>query len=482
VRSLHKLLRSLARPASPARPALVALVALVTLLALTSAAPLRAAATSTPAELGTDGTIYRLWSGTFGELFGTENAAIPGHVPILALDVIAPGQPLARQVVPGTEGAATESSAALLFDRTSNSVHAVWNSRTVGETTVSRLQLRSFAPTGWTQTIELSGGSLTDKSALRLALTTDDYAEVADGIETRVARRVLHLVWVETVGEIAHVYYSPVVFHRGSYLGWNPVVALDELSTPDATFSLAAPVPAALRASPTLVASPTGKVTASFIQSETHHLVTVDVQALPGELGELAEMARGHIVELSNSLGLGDRPLLATMARGHIVELAGKFHPAAAAYMGDETGTLLAGADASADGPMLAEMARGHIVELGRQILGSGLANRCAAEELLLEVSPLDPSTAEAPAFSHFFVLRRMARWELPSDLAADSDARILVSADGSRATVAWSGEGHLFYREVDAGGAWSAVRDLDLAQLPLAEAWDAVARLAAGR
>ena len=77
--------------------------------------------------------------------------------------------------------------------------------------------------------------------------------------------------------------------------------------------------------------------------------------------------------------------------------------------------------------------------------------------------------------------MRRVARWEVPADLVAP-DARILVSADGSRATVAWSGEGHLFYREVDAGGEWSPVRDLDLAIVSLADAWNALERRASGR
>lgn len=451
------------------------------LLASLAAAPVLATATSTPVELGSDGAIYRLWSGTYGELFGAANNGVAAAVPVLALEVIAPGQAAQRTLVPGTEGPELESAAALLFDRDSSSVHAVWNSRTVAEQTASRLQLRSLTPTGWTDLIELSAGSQTDKSALRLALTFDDYAVTVDGVTTRVPRRVLHLVWVETLASVAHVYYSPVVFVRGSYLGWNPVVALDELSTPDPSLSPAAPVPAALSAAPTLAATPTGKVTASFVQSQTHHLVAVDIQALPGELGELAEMARGHIVELAQSLGLEDRNQLATAARGHIVELAGEFHPAAAAYIGDRTGELLASAEASADGATLAEMARGHIVELGREILSAGLANHCAAEEMLLEIPPLDPAAASPEtAFSHFFVMRRVARWEIPSDLGAP-DARILVSADGSRATIAWSAEGHLYYREVDGAGAWSLTRDIDLSQVAPAEAWDAVARHASG-
>ena len=195
----------------------------------------------------------------------------------------------------------------------------------------------------------------------------------------------------------------------------------------------------------------------------------MDVQALPGELGELAELARGHIVELAAILGGEGRSELATLARGHIVELAGDFHPAASAYIGDRTGELLASAEASIDGSVLGEMARGHIVELGREILANGLANRCAEEELLLEIPALDAAGSGSPGeadFSHFFAIRRVARWEIPSDLVAP-DARILVSADGSRATIAWTGEGHLFYREVNAGGEWSPVRDLHFSQIP---------------
>ena len=424
------------------------------------ATPAFASATATPIELGSDGTIYRLWSGTFGELFGPDNTAVAASVPVLAMDIVAPGQPLVRNLVPGTDDLAIETSAALLFDRSSSSVHAVWNSRTVANLTVSRLYLRSLSPEGWTELIDLSGGSLTDKSALQLALTSDEYLTSVDSIETRIARRVLHLVWSETVADVTHAYYSPVVFANGRYLGWNPVVALDELAIPDTALTPAAQVPLALRAAPTLIATPGGKVTASFVHSESHRLVSVEVQTLPGELGELAEMARGHIVALAADLGNSNLAELGTMARGHIVALASRFHSSAATYIG--------------------EMARGHIVALGREILDSGLANLCTAE-LLLEVPPLDPAaTGTDTPFSHFFAMRQVAQWEVPADLVA-ADARILVSADGNRATIAWSGEGHLLYREVTAGSDWSPVRDLDLSQISLAEAWDAIERRASG-
>ena len=67
------------------------------------ATPAFASATATPIELGSDGTIYRLWSGTFGELFGPDNTAVAASVPVLAMDIVAPGQPLVRNLVPGTD-------------------------------------------------------------------------------------------------------------------------------------------------------------------------------------------------------------------------------------------------------------------------------------------------------------------------------------------------------------------------------------------
>jgi len=452
-------------------------------VALFVAAPAFPNVTAMPAELGSDGTIYRLWSGTFAEIFGAANNTLPGDQPVLALDVVPPGQPLLRYLVPGTEGAATESSAALLFDRSSAAVHIVWSARTVANQTTSRLNLRSLTPAGWSDLIELSGGSLTDKSALRLALTADDYATSVDGSETRIPRRVLHLLWSEEVAGIPRSYYSPVVFANGRYLGWNPVVVLDELAADEAASAVA--VPTALRAAPSLVTTTTGKVSASFVHSQSNRLVTVDVQVLSGELGELADMARGHIIELAGIVGSGNRAELGSRARGQIIELARHFHPSAAAYFGDRTSELLASADNSIDAATLAEMARGHIVELGREFLSTGLANRCAGEEVLLEIPPLDPLApgADGANFSHFLAMRKVASWEMPADLASTvgADARILVSPDGRRALLAWSGEGHLFYRETEPTGLWSPLRDLDLGQISLADAWDAISRRASG-
>jgi len=444
------------------------------LLLLALAAP-GWSATSTPAILGSDGTVYRLWAGTFGEIFGA-NPAFPPATPILALDLTPPGQTLLRYLVPGTEGPEVESSPVILFDSRSGAVHAVWSTRVTANQTYSRFNLRSYSPAGWSPLLEISGGSLTEKSSLRLALSEDSYSTTVAGVETRIARRVLHLVWTEDddAGSV-RAFYSPVLFLNGSYIGWNPVIALDGLANAETPSTV--PVGAELRRAPTLTATPSGRVVISFVHSQTSRLVALDLQQLPGELGQLAEMARGHIVELAAIYGTTDRPTLAELARGHIVELATRFHPAAANHLGNETGAYLLAADPGADGPTLAEMARGHIVELGREILSAGLADVCPVPGWILEIPPLVP--IEGMDFSHFLGARQSHSWELPSD--APAAARILLSLDGDRALLAWQNVDRLNYRETLPDGTWSELRTIDPAQMSLGEAWAALERRALG-
>lgn len=438
------------------------------------ASALSAAPQSSPVAIGSDGTTYRLWTGSFGEIFGA-NPTYPAATPVLALDVVRPGEPLARYLVPGTEGAESESSAVLLNDPVSASVHLIWNTRTLGNQIWSRFEMRSFTPAGWSDATEISGGTLTDKDHLQVALVNDDFRATIDGAEVRVPRRVLHLVWSENSGGRIRSFYSPVVFVAGNYIGWNPVVALDGLAD-DEEVSAIVP-PDELQATPRLVGTAGGKTTVVFVHSTTHRLVVAELSALPGEVGELAEMARGHIVELAQIVEPWDRAALAEMARGHIVELASKFHSSAAEYLGSRTRDLLLAAPADADAGTLAEMARGHIVELGREFLGGGLANVCANEGALLEIPPLAPMAGSD--FSHFLALRRSASIELPADIAPGQ--RLLTSVRGDLSIIAWQVPEQILYRETAAGGGWSELRAIDLTQISPDEAWAALTRRASG-
>lgn len=431
-------------------------------------------AQSGPVALGGDGSTYRLWTGTFGEIFGA-NPALPPETPVLALDVMRPGEALQRHLVPGTGGPESESSAVLLNDPSAGSVHLIWNTRTSFNQVWSRFELRSFTPAGWSEATEISGGTFTDKNNLQVALVNDDFRATLDGVETKVRRRVLHLVWSESSAESTRSYYSPVVFVGGNYLGWNPVVALDEIASDEAVSTVTAPVE--LQAAPRLVGTAGGKVTAVFVHSATHRLVVAEIQALPGELGELAELARGHIIALTETIPPDDRETLAELARGHIVALASKFHSSAAGYLGGRTSDMLLAAPAGADGATLAEMARGHIIALGREILGAGLINISAAEGFLLEIPPLAPLAGLD--FSHFLAARRSASMELPPDIAPGQ--RLLTSIRGDLSIIAWEIPGQILYRETTADGGWSELRSLDLALISADEAWGALSRRASG-
>lgn len=434
---------------------------------------------SAPASAVTAGGVfYKLNTGRFVDLFGP-NPALPAEMPVMALDVVPPGQPLQRWVVPGTEGAEVESSSALLFDERSSMLHLVWSSRAEGNVVSARLWLRSFAPEGWVEPIDLSGATLADKRSLQLAVTADSYRTTVGGVETQISRRVLHLAWVEDTERGATAFYSPIVFLDGRYVGWNPVVRLEDLVTVETPSPVAATP--ALRERPALEVGRGGdRVVVGFVDSRTLRVATVEVRMLPGELGQLAEEARGHIIELGRTMFPSDIPGLATDARGHIIELATAFHPAMATYVADGTRSYLLGADPAAGLEAVADGARGTLVGLGDQVLGAGLTNGCAGQGSLLELPPMVPQ--EGTDFPQLFSLRSARFWGAP-ELPAEAVAPLLiVSPDGERALVGWLAENRLAYRETLPEGFWSEVRTIDLTQVPFNDAFAALESRLSGR
>jgi len=442
------------------------------------AAPAAVAADGAPASaVSAGGSFYRLQAGSFAELFG-DNPALPGGNAVLALDIVPAGEPLQRWVVPGTEGPEIESAPALLFDEPSSTLHLVWNSRVTGNVASARLLLRSFGPEGWGEAIDLSAGTLADKRALQLAVTADSYRTVIGGAETAVSRRVLHLAWTETTDLGATAFYSPVAFLDGHYIGWNPVVRLDDLvaaETPSPT-----PAAAALRDRPVLEPGRAGdRVTVGFVDARTQRVATAEVRLLPGELGQLAEEARGHIIEYATTRFPGEIPAIAEEARGHIIEYATALHPAMATYVADGTRAHLLAADPAAGLEAFADGARGTVLALGDQVIGGGLVNGCAGSGALLELPPLVPQ--EGKDFPQFFALRGVRFWGAP-EVPADVAPLLLVAPDGERALVGWTVGTQLAYRETLPEGFWSEIRTLDLTQVPFGDAFAALEARLSGR
>jgi hypothetical protein len=426
--------------------------------------------------VGAGGIFYKVQSGRFADLFGA-SAALPADRPVLALDVVVPGQPLARWVVPGTEEADVESAPAVLWDERVATLHVVWSRRVEGNQTYSQLLLRSLAPAGWSELIDLSGGSIAEKSALRLLETADEYATTIGESAAVVQRRILHLVWIEIGAGAPRALYSPIVFVDGRYIGWNPVVALDSLVAAE-TASPVAPAESLRRAPALAPGRGDDRVVAGFVHSTLGRLATVEIRVLPGELGELAEEARGHIIEYGLTHFPSDIPGLASEARGHIIEYATAFHPAVAGFVADGTRSVLLAADPSKGLEAVADEARAAVLGLANQVLGGGLANGCSAEGSLVEVPPLVP--VDGSDFSQFLQARAVSAFGAPE--IGGEPPTLLVSPDGTRALVGWIAGSRLEYRETLPDGFWSEVRSLDLGQVPFGDAFTALSSRIAGR
>jgi hypothetical protein len=442
------------------------------------AAPAAFAVESAPASaVSSGGSFYKLMAGRFVDLFGA-NPALPAENSVLALDIVPAGEALQRWVVPGTEGLELESAPALLFDEPSSTLHLVWNSRATGNVPTAQLWLRSFGPQGWGDAIDLSGGTIADKRSLALAVTSDHFQTVVAGVETQVARRVLHLAWIETTELGATAFYTPIVFLDGRYIGWNPVVRLDDLVQAETPSPVVAA--AALRERVALEVGRAGdRVMIGFVDARTLRVATAEVRLLPGELGRLAEGARGHIIEYGTTHFPQDIPGLAEDARGHIIEYATALHPAMAAYVADGARAFLLGADPSTGLEAFADGARGTVLTLGDQVVGGGLVNGCAGAGSLLELPPLVPQ--EGLDFPQFFALRGVRFWGAP-ELPADAAPLLLVAPDGERALVGWLAGSQLAYRETLPDGFWSVIRSLDLTQVQFGDAFAALESRLSGR
>ncbi len=451
------------------RAARILLVALVALLAALPAA--EAALAPAPSAVAANGTFYKVHAGRFADLFG-ESPALPAERAVLALDLVRPGEPLERWVVPGTEGEEVESSPALLFEEETSTLHLVWNRRIDINFERSQLVLRALTPEGWGEEIDLSAGSTEEKRAIRILVTGERYQTTIAGAPVELSRRIVHLVWMEPSSAGPRPYYSPLVFVEGRFVGWNPVVALEELVGAESP----SPVPAAeaLAWAPTLSSGRDGsELVAGFVDPRTSRVATVEIRVLPAELGQLADEARGSIIELGQTLFPADVPALAAEARGSIIELAGTFHPAVATHVADGAQATLLGADPGATLGQVADEARGSIIELVDQVDGSGLANGCAGEGELLEIPPLVPE--EGRDFTHLLRLRAVRAFGAP-EIGAEPPS-LLVSPSGDRAMVGWISGTSLHYLETLPDGFWSGTHALDLTQIPIGDAFQALER-----
>lgn len=421
------------------------------------------------AALGDGGKLYRLTAGTYADLFPDGTAAEPDAA-VLALDVIAPGEPRLRWLVPGSESPAVDLSPALVFEPASQIAYAIWESRRDSET--SAILLAGFREDAWLGPVEIASHAAPLKQAPTVLITRDEFgqADVTEG-QVRTTRTVLHVLWWERSGAGEPIVrYSPVVFEDGAYVGWNPVFRLDALDPNEPTEGLTG--------SPDLFRSPalsagTDVHTAmiAFANPRTGRLLTVQARVLPGELGLLADRIPDAVVTAGYSDGEDRLAAIRGTLRSHVIEIGDRFNPAVIEHFADAAvaaAEVLYEAKPNRPIAALADELRSHVIEIGARLLGGVERPTQAKASRVLEVTPLEADAAEV--VSSLVDLRLVRDLPVPEGVSGTSD--IYASEDGTRLLVSWKSGRGIFYSEslpeaAEGGGgaSWTMPLALELGE-----------------
>lgn len=408
--------------------------------------------------LGSDGEVYAVRTGAYGELFPNGKDFDRAN-PVVALEINKPGAAVQRILVPGTGGEEAESVPTLLFEDSSQTVFLLWESELNFHPI---LQLAGFDGSGWSRPIEVIGNPFASKTSPQFAVTRDSYEEPGpDNSVVSRHRTILHLVWQEeNAGGSFSTFYSPILIGDQGYFGWNPVYNLDEYLQDRVTPSAGGAQPALARAPIVETGRDERTVVIAYASTAIGRLAAIEVDVLPEHVTQLADKARSHIIDLGRKYYPSDLAGLADKARSHIIDLGHAFRPEVVQAMADQVKALiLAG---SAPGlEALAEKARSHIIDLGAQLSGRGLrgVNGADATAKLLEVDP-DPSAPESAAASgpYLFQFRVVSNLAVPR--VGPGAVRLFVSQSGENLTVSWAQADRVVYRNSRNNG-WTDAREL---------------------
>lgn len=442
-------------------------------------AALPAAASHGEAALGSEGELYIVRAGTYGDLF-SGSSRYDRKTPVLALDIVRPDVPVERLLVPDTENGAVESMPSLLFEEATGTAFLVWESR-INYHPI--LMLSGFDGKGWSKPIVIVGNPFADKTSPDVAVTHDTYEETVLGGKPVVHQRtILHTIWSEENGAgLRETFYTPVIFEDGVFAGLHEVVNLSEVDALAIPAS-ASIVPSELLASPRIESGrDRSTVVAAFASETTQQLISLEIDVLPTQLARLADDARAYIIDLgarSTSPG-SDIKKLADDARAYIIDLGARrgFQPEVARSIGDLVRDHIAEEPGKEDFKVIADKARAYIIDLGAKLSGRGLRPAMAASSSI--PSTVEFAAEENEGSAHFIQFRMASSLPLPE--IGKGKFEMFLSETGQELIVSWSEGNRLYYRQSQNGG-WSEVREFRLGGgLDLAQAYQILSRKVRG-
>ncbi|HEV8582646.1 MAG TPA: hypothetical protein VGX68_26560 [Thermoanaerobaculia bacterium] len=408
--------------------------------------------------LGSDGEVFAIRTGTYGDLFPTGRDFDRAN-PVVALEIAKPGAAAQRILVPGTGGEEAESAPTVLFEESSQTIFVLWESELNFHPI---LQLVGFDGSAWSRPIEVIGNPFASKTSPQFVVTRDSYEEQgADGSVASRHRTILHLVWQEeNAGGSFSTFYSPILIGDEGYFGWNPVYNLDEYLQDRVTPSAGGAQAALARAPIVETGRDERTVVIAYTSTVMGRLAAIEVDVLPEHVSQLADKARSHIIDLGRKLYPSDLAGLADKARSHIIDLGHAFRPEVVQAMADQVkAIILAGGTPGLEA--LADKARSHIIDLGAQLSGRGLrgTNGADATAKLLEVDP-DPGAPETAAASGPYLFQFRVVSNLPVPRVGPGTVRLFVSPSGENLTLSWAQTDRVVYRNSRDNG-WTDAREL---------------------
>jgi hypothetical protein len=412
--------------------------------------------------LGSGGELYRARTGAYKDLFPGQKppAGVDPASSALALDVERPGVAVQRFFVPSTGGNDVELLPSLIYEDAASTVYLLWERRVNNIHPV--LMLTGFSKSGFSNPIELISDSFSDKTHPQLALTRDHYQVTdATGAAVSRSRTVLHILWAQDDNPGVDTFYSPVIFEEGAYIGWNPVYRLNDLdNSPPAT--LGYPISARLLHSPILEAGQDGRtVTMGFIAPGTSKLLTVEIDALPAALSQIADKTRGQIIETGRKSNLPNLQDLASRVRTAILTVgASAFRPEVLQAIADQTSAAILASSPQQSLQSIADTARAQVIDTGAKFAGRGLRSfGDDATAQLAEVDAQDGGGEPSSFPSQIFQLRMTSSRAVPNvgSGPGTGETRLFVSETGERAIASWLdvAGNQIFYRMSD-DGTWS--------------------------
>lgn len=447
-------------------------------------AALPAAAAHGEAALGSEGELYIVRTGTYGELF-SGSSRYDRKTPVLALDIVRPDVPVERLLVPETENGAAESVPSLLFEEATGTAFLIWESQ-INYHPI--LMLSGYNGESWSKPIVIVGNPFADKTSPDVAITHDTYEEpVAGGKPIVHQRTILHVIWSEENGAGLHeTFYTPAIFEDGVFAGLREVINLTEVDALAMSTS-ASIVPSELLASPRIESGrDRSTVVAAFASEATQQLISLEIDVLPTQLARLADDARAYIIDLGarSTAPAPDIKRIADDARAYIIDLGAKrgFQPEVARSIGDLVRDHMGQGSPQPGQPdfqVIADNARAYIIDLGAKLSGRGLRPAMGTSSSIPSTLEFVAGQEEDESSAHFIQFRMASSLPLPE--VGNGQLEMFLSETGQDLIVSWTEGDRLYYRQSQNGG-WSEVREFRLGGgLDLAQAYQILSRKVRG-